>query len=217
MRTFALALFLVAVSAPATRADCPENWLSTGSYGHAVGYPFTTSEANFGPEDVVLDLPCAACYSWPLGYFRAKNTGAPSDWGANVHALNRFQLVGPASATPIAFGARVAVTGAMGNRSSGHMGLGEGNSATQHYNLGNGESAGHQPIEIALSHLPGDTFEIAVELDLGADFSYSPGDLQGNFQFFDVPAGYSLVACQGFEAPTPVRPMTWGALRALYR
>jgi len=216
MRTIAIALFLAAAIPSSARSDCPINHVSAGSTGHALQYDLTTPEGNFDGTPVTSGGPCTACYSWPLGYFRASGYNY-GDWFSSVEAQDQFQLVGPASATPLTFSVRLRVSGSVQTYGQGTAGLGEGSSATQVLNVTGGQSPSNAPVALSLQHLPGEPFDIHVSLGVGSVYPYTSADLLAFFEFVDVPKGWSIVSCQGFDVPVPSLRTTWGRLRAVYR
>ena len=47
---------------------------------------------------------------------------------------------------------------------------------------------------------------------------YHEGEWRGRLRFSGVPAGARVVSCQGYgDTAVPVRPTTWGKLKAMYR
>ena len=78
-------------------------------------------------------------------------------------------------------------------------------------------------LPISISRASGSTFDIYLTVSATAGsgdiFAYgSDGSASLRLTFPDLPAGYSLVSCQGFGAGvTAAKRSSWGALKARYR
>jgi hypothetical protein len=217
MRILAMAVCLLSLPSPSAHGDCPVNYLSGGSAGHGLQISVTSAEGSVDGGPVLLGTPCAACYSWPLGYFRVSGS-APTDWFTAVEAHDQFQIVGPASATPLSFLARLRVSGTVGANAEGRAGLGKGDFATNVIFVPGGPgSISNQPVVIELSLLPNVPFNVTAELSVGSLFAYRSADLYAFLEFLDVPAGWNVVSCHGFDVPVPTERVTWSRVRAFYR
>lgn len=139
-----------------------------------------------------------------------------------VAARDVFTLSGPATATPVSFHARLRVQ----KRSSGYQSY---DCYGQTCAVPSGAvfaafSAGDQSapswsrmqdgvdsteLVIPLAVVSGQSFEVAVVLSVNADFAGNPSldqgsnrvaELTGDWDFPDLPSGWSLVSCQGAQA-----------------
>jgi hypothetical protein len=218
MKRIALAVCLLATLPSFAWSSCPTTLLLTGSQGFGQSQEIDAAEGNLSGAPVYPGMQCVACFSWPAGYFRASGyTG--TDWSAGVESQERFELVGPVTATPLAFSARLYVTGSAQTYGEGSAGLGEGSQATEMLSVAGGESVSDVPVVLALEHFAGDSFDIHVHVAAMSItiHPYVAVDLRAAFQFEGVPTGWSIVSCRGVDVPVPARPTTWGAVRALYR
>jgi hypothetical protein len=216
MRLLAIAMGVsLVVSAPAF-ADCPVNHIITGGDGHGLQNDSTNPENSYEGTPVVPGGPCVACYSWPNGYFRVSGN-SPTDWGAAVNATDHFQISGPSSVTPLSITARLRFTGSVSIYASGSVGLGDLAGASNSVGVSGGQSPSNQILVLPLEHLPNEPFDLVVDLSVGASYPYAAADLQAYLEFLDVPSGWSIVSCQGYDVPVPARAQTWGSVKATYR
>jgi hypothetical protein len=144
---------------------------------------------------------------------------------ASTHDV--FTLLGPAAAPPITFHAHAIV------RTGIYCGYGDVAQAYASISDGAFEGAGiagstdsclvTTDLPISISRASGSTFDIYLTVSATAGsgdiFAYgSDGSASLRLTFPDLPAGYSLVSCQGFGAGvTAAKRSSWGALKARYR
>jgi hypothetical protein len=69
---------------------------------------------------------------------------------------------------------------------------------------------------LPLAKLPGESFPI--QYVLTSNSSGGVGTIRGEFSFANLPAGYTIVSCQGYvgQAVATV-PTSWGRLKLVYR
>ncbi len=188
-----------------------------------------------------------ASFDLRLGHFHAKAdmeitymAGGALAHG-RVRAHDTYTVLGPdgASAAPITVRLDYYATcsgyyeysGFNGNLSmpSGDAQLalagGDAQSASRHH-TGNGTY--HDSLEIVVTRAPGGTFELSFDVHAiasgVADYSNDYGSnrtavVDANLVFRDLPAGWSIVSCQGFQAGqiVPVHTRTWGQLKSGHR
>jgi hypothetical protein len=138
------------------------------------------------------------------------HAGSPRECTAaisDVVAADRFWLVGPAAAEPIAFTARLAFEGQ--NFPTGALREGAGDVAWQGGGL----------VEIALQHLPGSEFILRYGVRAVGDGGREPafGFSHGELSFADLPAGYTIASCAGYGTAVPTTPASWSSMKELYR
>ena len=153
--------------------------------------------------------------------------------GAGLTATDLYQVVGPASANPIPFEVRVALTGSIaaqlhtypfhGTLCSGaqvRFVLSSDAASTEFTDVNGSEPCAGKTVAgglmLPLARVPGEWFPI--RYDLTANASGGEGTIRGAVSFANLPPGYSIVSCQGYGAP-PVAtlPSSWGRLKQVYR
>jgi hypothetical protein len=217
MKVFAIALCLLATSSPAS-ADCfSNNILIAGSGGQNSEVESSDPSKSFEGTAVVPGAPCIACYSWPAGFFRASG-GADVNWVSMYSGFDLFQLSGPAG-SQLSFTARLRISGSMSADASGLAGItnpeGKGTSAS--LEVHGGESVSNQIISLSLKEFPNDPFNLEVDIYAQSDSANTSGDVQAWLEFTDVPSGYTVTSCQGYDVAVPALVETWGRVRASYR
>jgi hypothetical protein len=208
MRRFTLGLLVSALalsSAPAGGA-CPTNYASTGPYQF---YPTEAVWRYF--DNPTIDSPS---YDLILGTMHSR-------WGAcseqtlsfymTVHDDYWLHVTGVAQGgnRPLPpYGCAYAEISADLSSGALHDGLSANSSCTS--------VDVDRLLSIPLEHLPGEVFQVTMKLNTGGSCSFATAD--GVLRFEDVPAGYSIRSCQGYDAfPTPARPTSWGNVKAAYR
>lgn len=193
-------------------AQCPPDTVQ------CLGAPTVTSEPGYsciGPW--TADQPCfGACYDLPKGEIAILGGGVMNPWVYSVAVEDEYWLVGPPSASPIQFAARLDFKGSCDSANHGPCGMETGNFATWSeftaVNPGPGVNYTFLPVE----RLPGESFRVRTWMAVS-----SPGipsaDLRARLEFVDVPAGWTVASCQGYSVPTPTAWSTWGEVKARYR
>ena len=228
MRNFPAAVVLLSLLAPGPAAvaqTCPANQFSMGG-----GYFFQDSST----------LPSYAwfgsSYNLVAGTI-AVGTSGSGELGSFEQLLiqDLYTLVGPASATPIGFVARVRFTGSAGGGvvdlpsggptclgSSARLRLASGAVADEKradsYDAPDcGPRAFDEILNLALAKLPGEEFPLSVQVSLNAGHTI-PVQASGQIEFVGMPPGYTVQSCQGYAVlPVAAKPTTWGKLKRLYR
>jgi hypothetical protein len=224
----------------AAGAPCPENTLSALS-----NMSGTTARTSPGPRDSDSKYDqgrtCTDyCLSWLVsvdvaydlvaGTMHAYATGSLAGIGeSSVSAHDVFTLLGPPSATPVTFHARAHVWVAAG--------CGYGSTAQADASIREGASNGAsatggwdgcfgqvRDLDIGIARASGSSFDLYFTVHAfggTGDFRGGGGDGYASLSlsFPDLPAGYSVVSCQGFAAGqvTATRRSSWGAVKSLYR
>lgn len=158
-----------------------------------------------------------------------------------VRAHDTYTVLGPDGAAPATFTARLdyhatcagyyEYSGPYGNLSmpSGDARVvftGGDAQADSSYHTGNGMY--HDSLEVAVTRAPGGTFELSFDVhaiangvgDHSLDYgSNRTATINANLVFRDLPAGWSIVSCQGYQAGqiVPARKSTWGRVKSMYR
>lgn len=222
-----LVLFLTLTMARSSRAECPADTMSvlgvtttttaprdeaflTGS--DCQEYPYYCWERDGA---AVYDLVAGTTYVSVQGY----NIGA----SASVVTHDLFTLLGPPSSPPITFTAQAHVDltiGCDGAPPSASASIREGASNVAEVSRQQCGSVATD-IGITIACQAGATFDLYMKVAAQAGEFNSGGqaDARMSLTFPDLPAGYSVVSCQGYS-PGPVVPTrraSWGTLKAHYR
>ncbi len=151
---------------------------------------------------------------------------------AETHAWVRdaFDVTGVAPGTPVSLVVEFDVHGAVFTSSCGGTGCsgtfgaalryGEDSTVVVHpAHLFNGRAEFHDVLWAPVTIVAGQPQTIEFQLFGHRNVGGSHGaEGQGQIRFSAVPAGVSVVSCQGFGAsPTPTRRASWGALKTIYR
>jgi hypothetical protein len=212
---------LTITSATAT-AQCP-------SSGWDVGF---TSGSSTQP------IYSAGGASWNLieGRFSGGASGATEMGGfLSMTVRDIYRIVGPASAVPIPFRARVVLSGHASGSMETVPGAGSGcfgSSVTfelipegglpAYAEIGSSQSpcAGvdiDAVVELALAKLPGEEFLLRHRFYISSG-AYQTAFAEGLLTFLDLPPGYSIASCQGYVGPAvPTSNASWGQLKHTYR
>jgi len=186
-------------------------------------YLFVCAGYGYSQADEGYDLGAGTASSAAAG-----DNDCPAN--GSLAAYDVFRIVGPASATPLPFTATLRLSGNVESSCdpnayasvSGH--LEEAGGASQDFLLSVAApySCGAQPVdrtlEIALAHLVEEPFTLLVRLGTSAQ-GYSTATLSSRLGFEGLPEGYGVVSCQGFvsDPSVPVRALSWGRVKTLYR
>jgi hypothetical protein len=221
-------LLLLGLLVPATAfAACPTNHAGSGPYEWFNGNPVWDEGIVCGHVTVNL----------PAGIVQLSGGGGVGEQtcGASLSVSDVYQLVGPASATPFSFTARVHLSGEVPaqwfpdpflpfhcHSTSVVSDLTVGG-ATDHFTDNSfgfdSQSCSGHPVSadrsFPLSKLPGEAFTISLQSSVSG---YMAATIRQTLTFDGLPAGYTIQSCQGFSAqPTPAFARSWGAVKASYR
>ena len=170
-----------------------------------------------------------ASYDLTVGIASARGgSGFDGAFIAPAVARDRFTLLGPGPAGPIAFTGRLHVVGAASVSDAFFSAyvdgsLQEGSNPPVRASAGTGGSGENasldQHLSLPLQHAVGEAFELIYTASARGHGRYSNANSTGQLSFSGLPTGYWLVSCQGFStAPVvPVRGVTWGSLKVIYR
>jgi len=224
VRAIASAVLVLLLAPAASLADvCPTNFFSEGGNG------FFDEHSSTAPSDSWGGLS----YNHVAGTLTGGITGA-GELGAfsQLTAQDRYVIVGPTSATPIALQVRLHFTGSVGADQvnlppNGPQCVGSSlilrltHGALQDEELVGPSGCVTTPfdrtLELSLEKVPGEEFLVSSYLNLSAGQSIQ-ATASGVLTFHGLPAGYTIQSCQGY-AGTPVATKTrsWGAVKQLYR
>ena len=223
-----LTLGLVLIPVP-TSAVCPTNRAGGSSPGGF--YEISSSSPTWSSGVVCGDFSL----SLPAGTMELAGSGGGGEQscGPFLSASDLYQVVGPASAVPIPLEVRVHVTGSVTAelRSWPFIGLVCGG-AQMNFKLFSGAASTQfvgvndfQPcagksfvtdLVLPLARLPGEQFPVGYDLFISSHGG--TGTMRGEVSFANLPAGYSIVSCQGYVGqPVPIVARSWGRLKQAYR
>jgi len=218
-----LAAAALAGAAPAN-ATCPASSFVLNTSG-----PFTTTAPTL--DSTSTPYPGGAfhaAYDLPLGTVSMSQCCSLA--GASVDAFDAYDVSGVPSGTPVSFTANFTVDGRVwtdgcgGSGCGGYVGIhvGSGSAfADTTYSIGlfSGSQSFHDVRRLPITMVAG----TPVVIDFRLRGARSPGGSHGSsgdgvISFSDLPPGAGIRSCQGYAgAPTPARPMSWGALKTIYR
>lgn len=229
-----LAVALVHAASAQGQTPCPTNSLSAHVDPVA---PIDLSSS--APRDSARNsyedcpdpnFPCTTCiasasYDLSLGVLHADAfiLGGCSSY-ASVTTHDVFTLSGPPSPTPISFVARgsFGLSGSCLYPGDGAMGVtlhGTGGTSAGAMVFCGEPYSGPPSLDVVISCLPGATFDI--DMGAWANAGVGPSSVSAGLSlgFPDLPAGYSVISCQGFMAGqvVPARTTSWGSLKSMYR
>jgi hypothetical protein len=135
------------------------------------------------------------------GYAQAFVAACPlqSEMVASVAVVDRFQIVGPPSATPLNLIAKLWCDG----------------SGTACLRQGDAEVCGRVPfVQLPLQHTVGEEFEL--------EYKTTAYSFEGQFEtiilsFDGLSDDYLVVSCHGYQSRLVVRPTSWSNLKSMYR
>lgn len=211
-------LLLASIHVPPALADCPSDTIYV--CGMIIVTAPSYSASGCGPYS-----DGTGTYNLPAGTVSASSNGDyPDGYGsARVTAADVYQIVGPASATPMSFSADLVIHGRGSSyyctSASGSAALKSG--ATQQTASFAGSSCTSEGVDKTLT-LPeqrsvGEPFQLIMDLVANASAGAS-ASMDGSLTFSGLPPGYAITSCQGFNSnPTPSAPLSWGRLKLHYR
>ena len=220
-------LLLLLILPAAAFAACPTNHAYSGPYDWFNGNAVWDEGIVCGHVTVNL----------PAGTVQLSGAGGVGEQtcGANLDVSDVYQLVGPASATPLPFTVRVHHSGEVPaswyldpylafychpSHVTSNLTVGSLTDSFSDDSFGPDEAScsGHlvsADRTFPISKLPGEPFTIRFSLSVGG---YVNCTIKETLTFEGLPAGYSIQSCQGYSAqPTPATNPSWGALKASYR
>jgi hypothetical protein len=232
---------LVLAATTSARAECPTNTISLLPSWGSDGVVRTTSAprdaasknltGSFCPDhcSIIYGASGDAAYDLVAGTMNANAYAYGVAKGeASVSGHDVFTVLGPPSAPPITFLAQAHVFLAAG---CGYGPTGRGDASIRE-GTSNSATASTQScfpyytadIGVSITRAAGSTFDLYLTVyALGGPGSVFGGGGDGHASlslgFPDLPAGYSVVSCQGFGAGQVVatRRSSWGAIKTLYR
>ncbi len=207
--------------------------------------PTSTLDCGDGPIQSTLpqhEIVCGpyasgrASYDLVNGLLTANAAGDDPGGLGRVEAVDEYHVIGVPDGTPLTFQAELLVSGTVtlgcGYSPGGSVGAtlreGASNSASATASavpescdeLGvccGGSAALDRTLSVTLATAAGQAFRVTSIL--GATARFGSASVSARLRFAGLPPGAAVVSCQGFrqDFPTPVRPLTWGALRVRYR
>ena len=215
------AAFLTAsvLGAPSHAATCPADSLSLGGYGALV-----TTRAS-------LDSTRTLYGSFHAGYDLAGGTLVVDQCcnlnpGTFVDVTDSYDVTGVPPGTPVSCWVEFAVSGMI--QTPGGVivtTLDAGGTVQQDTHVTN-QNLGWYPISDQLQKdltiVAGSPqrvrFALAGMRTVGSDSNASGSSAHGGFHFGGLPAGVTVVSCQGYPGGiVPTRASTWGRLKTVYR
>ena len=219
-----LALFLPSVAF----ADCPTSFAN--GYGPGGSYDYTHS----GPIWSQGIYGGSVAHDLIVGTFGASGGGGGGKQSGGV-ALNFsdvYQIVGPASGSPISFNVIIHLSGNLSTSLYYYPYIGDYcNAATASLQVTSGPSSVSYEVgsysqactpvtvdhdlSLALQKLPSEPFTTGFNLGV---FGSAGGSVNGTIAFAGLPPGYTVTSCHGYSSPpTPTAPTSWGRVKAGYR
>ena len=223
---FAISMFVATFA----RAQCPSSTLSC--------YPVTSS------QQAIIDLVCpndggVIHINLITGMFSASGSGSSHGGRGEFTAMDRYTLSGLPAGTPATITAKLHLTGStasgcvplnstswpQGTVSGGFYYSGTYNTVSVSSPLTQcsgascctGPASMNQDVTRSISCLAGQAFDLGTTLFAGA--SGGGSNISGTLTFESLPAGASIVSCQGFtqSAPVAANATSWGKLKQIYR
>ena len=168
------------------------------------------------------------CLEWNLPEARWRVRAPTGNAIGGIHGLvqDDYTIEGPASAVPIQVDIRLHLQGEPSFGCVGPIGgvqleiqFAEGTSSPVAYNYYWGCTDSEEQVDTILtlhaSRLVGQPFRVKSTVYAGG--AYTDIEVTGTVAF-DVPEGYRVVSCQGFESePLSIEASTWTRTKALYR
>ncbi len=211
-------VLLALVTAPPSRATpCPES-CGTNSAEGTVCSSLPTRDHSTYTTCTLVPGTSSTNEKWNLVLGTVQVAASSCYSGvATVAALarDRFRVVGPASATPIAFQARLGTHGGAGEFGSVGAGLSEVGGESRWVD-GGFVGGFNTVLLLPLSHVVGEEFELVYEAHADA---YPTASTSGQLSFTGLPPGYGVTSCQGFagDGAVPTKRTSWGAIKSIYR
>jgi hypothetical protein len=215
-----LAAVLALMPLSASADPCPESCLNgdctaamtRDTVVTIVCEPFAPVEGGRGNYDLVsgrLHAEAHGCSGWY----------GPGGGYVSVRASDRFRLVGPSGGGPVAFQARLQLSGGAGGFAGTCGGdLVEVGGASASANDG-GLMYLATTLAIPITHQVGDEFRLDCYVSASAGGSGGLGFVDAQLSFAGLPPGYGVTSCQGYAGDGAVSnlPASWGALKLRYR
>ena len=209
-------------AAPAIADPCPQSSIVVGS----PSVPSSSTAPQYsacapGSESFHPGFPfgqACARYDLVLGYVES-NSYTPNGNGSApgaVRAVDEYRVVGPTAGQPVTVTARLTYT-LLGSVQSPE---GSGYAWVEFIFASDVRSAEGASGGGVLEHVIATTSGTPFQLTLVARSAGSgaSGTATGQLSFANVPAGYHVESCQGFNTGgTPTMPSSWGRLKAIYR
>jgi hypothetical protein len=220
-----LAVLLVGTTFGRADADCPTNGAS--GYGPGGYYDYqhsgpTWNEGIYGGH---------VAYDLIVGTFGASGGGGGGEQsgGVGLGVSDVYQIIGPASATPISFQVVVHLAGTLSASLGNYPYIGTVcDNASTHFQVSSGPTSAvvsmvHNPTAKAYEGV-----RVRVKLQLTrATPWFRPIAIKplyvdvmppAGVHAFDLPPGHSVTSCQGYDSPpVPAATTSWGSLKASYR
>lgn len=209
-------------------AACPTNRAQTAAPNGPSD--FQSSEAIWN-----LRIPCGhLAVDLVAGTVELVGGGAGGEYSCytSLDVSDLYQIVGPASATPIPFEVHIHVTGEVTGGLRGYPNGTFCDNSRILFRLASGATAnsysdqssfspcsGHAfdaGVVVSLAKLPSESFPLSMHLEAGGSGGF--GTNRGALTFTGLPAGYSVQSCQGYGSqPVATLPRSWGNLKHTYR
>ena len=203
----------------AAGADCPANQMSFG------GSIYFSSSAAVVDTTALLGH---IAYDLVQGFVSMQQ--CCSLGGVHLDAFDDYDIIGVPNGTPVSLTAVLTVDGAVYTAGCGGTGCGgyyvarlihgtEVAEAQHSDHLFQGRIEHHDVLSIPLTIIAGQPERLEFKLDGARSPGGSHGsEARGVLSFTGLPAGASVVSCQGFGVgPTPARRSSWGRLKSIYR
>jgi len=234
----ALGTLTLGASAGHATTCLPPNILNYVS-GCPSRYSTDPADSSYCPVSSELSCggPSSSYYNLTTGHLHVDVTPCQIDAGSSsAECTDQYAVVGPAGgpmAFNVIFSISVAGTSGQANNSnntgcslasmSGLVQLdpqlhGPTTQFSANASACQPNSTSHDII-IPLTKSPGETFELRLGVSVSASELPSTASSTGQLQFTGLPAGYSIISCQGYssDAATPTRDASWGRLKIRYR
>lgn len=199
-----------------------------------------------GPCTSILTRSQQATCNLRGGSWYARAEVVPSQTSATSFGLvsthDEFTVLGPEGASPAAFTVRLGLTalctgyftywcGPTNPNATCSMPSGDVSARLVEGAVNEASYRGRNtsaPLELTVTRAPGEAFTLGVKVVANApgDFddavdavSHAAASIAAVLSFPDLPAGWSVVSCQGYQAGqiVPTRNTTWGRLKISYR
>ena len=217
-----LVMGLVTTAVPDCLAACPENGGMSGCEYSNWSWSSLEPGAQYWQDTVTpwqAGASCpAACYDLRAGTLVAAVEGSPF-YGCRegVGSSDRYEIVGASSGEPYSFTAQVTVAGTMEGVASLTVKLADlapgGPSQVVALQAGDFPAT----LTIPLRYAVGETFQVASSLYGVGYVPFGRVSATAILRFAGLPAGTSVVSCQGYDLPVPVLVTTWSRVKASYR
>lgn len=197
------------------------NIMNIEDVGYAsYGPTATLGQDGQGPTFVpwAAGTPChAGCYDLPHGWVESHGYNTLyGDPGTSVRAEDDYRIEGPPTADAMTFEVVIRIRAEVCPGGAGFVRVSVPASPAPDlvFDLKqSGEIEGSMPVTAGLL----EPFRAgAIVWAIGGRYD-GESDVQAVIRFRGLPAGYVVRSCQGYDLATPVRPATWGGVKAAYR